>query len=414
MLTDSRVKKIIAKGEACTVSDDTETRGQGRLYLRIQTTKKGPSASWFFQWYDLEGKKKRLRIGAAGNGGLTLKIAREQAETLSLDVQKGNDPRTEQERRKRDEITAKKRRESLGLTFGQFFLNSYLPEAKSYKQPKSWKQEDAFFRIWIRPVMGKKTLPEVDPADIKEIKKRMAEAGRAPRSIQYCVAVIRQIFNYAIEKDAFTGKNPAVEKRKTGKKKSKSEKINNARLRFLNPEESRILLDALKKRSTRLHNMAFLSLSTGLRAGEIFSLQWMDIHFTEKTISVRDTKNGEDRTAYMTQAVHDMLHSLYTGQKPNEYIFPTKDGGKSKTVSKAFAKTVKETGLNNGIDDPKMKIVFHTLRHSYASALAKSGMPLYRIQELMGHKSYAMVLRYAHNDKKQLAEAVSSIENFMN
>lgn len=55
-----------------------------------------------------------------------------------------------------------------------------------------------------------------------------------------------------------------------------------------------------------------------------------------------------------------------------------------------------ELGLNNGVTDPRDKVVFHTLRHTFASWLAINGTPILTIKELLGHKSLVMTERYSH------------------
>jgi integrase len=52
------------------------------------------------------------------------------------------------------------------------------------------------------------------------------------------------------------------------------------------------------------------------------------------------------------------------------------------------------------------KVVFHSLRHTFASWLAIQGTPLYTIKELIGHKSIVMSERYAHLIPDQKIEAV--------
>jgi len=57
---------------------------------------------------------------------------------------------------------------------------------------------------------------------------------------------------------------------------------------------------------------------------------------------------------------------------------------------------VDSIGLNDGVDDPRQRVVFHTLRHTFASWLAMSGTDIYTIKELMRHKTLTMTMRYAH------------------
>ena len=52
--------------------------------------------------------------------------------------------------------------------------------------------------------------------------------------------------------------------------------------------------------------------------------------------------------------------------------------------------------LNDGIEDPRQRVVFHTLRHTVASWLALDGTDIYMIMKLMRHKTISMTMRYAH------------------
>jgi integrase len=51
----------------------------------------------------------------------------------------------------------------------------------------------------------------------------------------------------------------------------------------------------------------------------------------------------------------------------------------------------------------------HQLRHTYATRLRDKGVPLDRIKELLGHKTMAMVLRYAKARPEQTREAVAAL-----
>jgi integrase len=53
-------------------------------------------------------------------------------------------------------------------------------------------------------------------------------------------------------------------------------------------------------------------------------------------------------------------------------------------------------GMNEGVTDARQKVVFHTLRHTFASWLVMRGVPLYDVAKLMGHNTIVMTQRYAH------------------
>lgn len=81
-------------------------------------------------------------------------------------------------------------------------------------------------------------------------------------------------------------------------------------------------------------------------------------------------------------------------------------------ISKVFSQSVNEARLNTRVVESKQKVVFHTLRHTFTSWLAKKGVPLYTIQPLMGHSSFQMVQRYAHlsgESKRGAGEVLNGI-----
>ena len=53
--------------------------------------------------------------------------------------------------------------------------------------------------------------------------------------------------------------------------------------------------------------------------------------------------------------------------------------------------------------------MFHDTRHCFASWAVQAGMDLYRLQRILGHKSQAMVQRYAHLRPKDLREAMEMV-----
>ena len=159
--------------------------------------------------------------------------------------------------------------------------------------------------------------------------------------------------------------------------------------------------------------MAMVSLHTGLRAGEIFGLTWGDIDFDHGLILLRDTKNTESRHGFMTQAVMQELLTLTPG-KPTEFVFKDNSGNKIKIVPHTWAEIVKSLGLNAGIEDRRMKFTFHNLRHSFASNLVAIGVDLFKVQQLLGHKTPKMTLRYSHMRPDDLREAVDAMEAAMN
>ena len=268
-----------------------------------------------------------------------------------------------------------------------------------------------------------KRLDEISPFDLERMKSEMAKSGIAPKTISHCLGLLRAMYNKSIEWNLYQGENPV--------KKIKMPTVQNARDRFLSMEEAEKLLMALKRnpqikkeyketKDPKLHDIALLSLHTGARAGEIFNIKKQDVDFENELIALRDTKNTETRYAPMTAEVKKMLkrriESLRDGEttepsdNSNSHVFTDKDGKKINEVSNAFNRIVNDMGFNDGVTDSRQRVVFHTLRHTFASWLAIQGTPLYTIAKLMGHKSIAMSERYAHLSPDHKKEAVKNLE----
>jgi integrase len=74
---------------------------------------------------------------------------------------------------------------------------------------------------------------------------------------------------------------------------------------------------------------------------------------------------------------------------------------------------VADLGLNAGIKDPRQKVVFYTLRHTFASWLVQKGVPLYNVSQLMGHSDLQMTKRYAHLAPENQKAAIMVLEGVM-
>jgi integrase len=293
------------------------------------------------------------------------------------------------------------------ITFGEIFTDKYFPEVQhNRRNHKSIQREVSLFNLWISPTLADKPIQTIVPLHLEKIKKDMVNAGRSAGSIRYCLAVVRQVFNYALRNNLFTGKNPAD---KSGGVKRPL--LDNRRTRFLTRQEAADLLKELTKRSSDVHDMALFSLHTGARAGEVFSLQWSDVDFAQGTAIFKDTKSGKNRAAFLTAEVKTMLLQ----RRPQEaaaasWVFPGRDGVKIVQISDSFTRAVNKLKLNEGVKDRRQRVTFHTLRHTFASWLAIDGINPFHLKELLGHSDLKLTERYSHLSESALREAALRIQ----
>lgn len=290
------------------------------------------------------------------------------------------------------------------ITFGKFFKETYFPIAKTSKKESSYSHEESHFRLWIEPVIGKKPFKEIAQTDIERIKKKLLDAKRSLRTVQYVMATIRQVWNLARREGLANTESPT--------RIVRIQKFDNRRQRFLGHAEADRLLGRLKARSLSVHRMALCSLHTGMRASEVFNLTWGCVDTERGVIAIMDAKSGRGRTAYMTDEVREMFKGMKQG-KNDMSVFVNPKGVPYKEIPTLFRDVVKELKLNEGVSDPRMKVTFHSLRHTFASWHAEAGSDLYYIKELLGHGTIQLTERYSHLAPGVLKNATSNFEQLV-
>ena len=186
------------------------------------------------------------------------------------------------------------------------------------------------------------------------------------------------------------------------------------------PQTIRHVISLVRRRSHQTWLMALISHVWWLRFSEVARLRYGDIDQRTRTLYIGQSKSGRARHAVMTPDVAQALADMPRMSR-NDLLFPARDGGVMKAASETFPRAVDALGLNRmdpsdpaslPITDNRQRVVFHTLRHTYASWLALAGEHELSLSELLGHTSTAMTRRYAHlmdDARRKTAHAVMSI-----
>ena len=137
-----------------------------------------------------------------------------------------------------------------------------------------------------------------------------------------------------------------------------------------------------------------------MRQGEILNLRWRDIDFEKERIIIPETKNGEIRQVAITGHCLELVKLLDKVRRLDSiYLFPGKFPKRPIDIRSAWETAIKKAEIPN--------FKFHDLRHSCASYLAMNGASLAEIAEVLGHKTLAMVKRYAHLSETHTAGVIS-------
>lgn len=276
---------------------------------------------------------------------------------------------------------------------------------------KRTQMEDTLSRCHLQELLPL-PLDQITPYVLDQLMARMHAAGRSPQTIRHAVSLIRRVMRRMIAWQLYNGPLPFGQ--------VTLPRPDNARQRYLTPHEARLLLAELRRRSHQTWLMALISLHCGLRFSEIARLRHGDIDQRTRTLYIGQSKSGRARHAVMTPDVSQALADL-PHMSRSALIFPARDGGVMTAASETFRRTVDALGLNRidpgdpaslPITDRRQRVVFHTLRHTYASWLALAGEHELSLSELLGHTSTAMTRRYAHlmdDARRKTADAVMQI-----
>ena len=175
--------------------------------------------------------------------------------------------------------------------------------------------------------------------------------------------------------------------------------------RYLNAGECSLLLETCKQYSNLLfHSYISLLLNTGSRSGELLTLQWDNVFLDDRYLIVRNSLSKNKKTVYKplnNQAIiaFSELSPLDTG-----FVFlNTRTNDRYKSFRKAWLWAKERSGIDCRI---------HDLRHTFASLLVSSGVPLYHVSQLLGHSDTRITQRYAHLSPDNLLDVVQQLPKF--
>jgi integrase len=356
--------------------------------------------------YTLAGKTKMEILGWESDAGSGLQAA-EKIKQFRANHKAGIGPTSlAEERELIEKATAKDA--AVNVTCDQYWQDVYFPACQINKSKGTYEAEDALYRTWISPVIGGFRIADLKPLNVRRIRDNMMVKGRSASSIRSALSVISKLWSMAKADGIVDGESP------TKDPSAKGPAVNNGKERYLTRDEADQLLRALRLRSEQVADMATLSLYCGLRAGEIFNLEWSDINFDTEQVRLKDTKTKRNRYVQMQPTILALFKRLRDSRNGDcPYVFQNRSGGKVISISDTFERVVESIGLNEGITDKRLKLTFHGLRHSCASFLVQSGVPLYTVSAILGHTTLRMTERYAHLAPDNLSAALSQVEAAM-
>jgi integrase len=271
------------------------------------------------------------------------------------------------------------------ITLAQF-AKEYLAYADANKSAGAAGRD----RMSLKPLLAAfpDYLPTITPKAIEEYKVQRLQWVK-PATVNRELALLKHMFTKAIEW-GYVKENPA--------KAVKLLKEPPGRVRYLTPDELARLLDAC---APHLKPIVLMAAHTGMRVREILTLTWPQVDVRRRILMLAKTKNQERRLIPLNDQAIEVLRAL-PRHVESLSVFCDQDGRPYQRIVKGFRQACKRAGISD--------FRFHDLRHTFASHLVMRGVPLRTVQELLGHKTGQMTLRYTHLSTPHLQEAVTILE----
>jgi len=260
-------------------------------------------------------------------------------------------------------------------------------------------QTDRHLNWWASQI-GSYALASVTAPIIIECRGRLKAAGKGPATQNRYLAALSHLFTVAHREWQLVPGNPV--RLVTRAKEPRG------RVRFLDADERARLLAACKASShPALYPAVLLAISTGMRKGEILGLAWRDVDLSAGAIVLHDTKNGERRRVPLVALAADVMRQYAkVRQLGGALVFPSiRSPGRPADIKDAWEAARQAADLDD--------FHFHDLRHTCASYLAMNGATLAEIAEVLGHKTLAMVKRYAHLSDSHVSGVVERMNRAM-
>lgn len=198
-----------------------------------------------------------------------------------------------------------------------------------------------------------------------------------PNTVLRKIAVLSNLFDIAVKEWQIADTNPC--------KGLKMPTPGKPRDRIFSEEEIMLVIENAKP---PFDSVFALAIETGMRLGEIASLEWVNINLDARTALLPKTKNGDKRTVPLSAAAIAILEKHKDGDKPFRFHPPR--------GSNYFNDLFKRVGIENA--------VFHDTRHTAITTRLSKKLDPFQLARMVGHRNMNQTLAYYNESAEEIAK----------
>lgn len=241
-------------------------------------------------------------------------------------------------------------------------------------------------RLYLKPYFGHRPVAHIQKEEIGRFRDAMLETP-ASDSTNTVIGALSSAFTWFVEQN-YVASNPCF-----GVKRPK-------RVPKIFPwlESSEAITRVLSNCNGRCRWAVALLIGTGMRIDELLFMQWDDVNFDHRLLTVCRgkqgvPKSGRHRRLPIFDSIMPVLREMKLARGDARLLFPGEVKGKPLTPP-SIRDPFKIAAAKSGIDK---RIRLHDLRHTFASHFLLDGGDIFKLSKLLGHSSVAITERtYAH------------------
>jgi integrase len=280
------------------------------------------------------------------------------------------------------------------------------------RRPFALRTIDRYSQSWQRffallPNGRETLLGEITKGFIADYRARRRAGGTAAATVNRDLCALAAFWSWCQAEASLDVERPAVAK----------EREPSGRERWLSSDEIAALEAAIPAAWWPL--FALLTY-TGLRVGEAQGLHWGDVRLADRRLTVTDhvrrlktSTSARDVPIPEPLAAVLAVHRVRFPGGPADPVFPAPldDYRHARRVFQAAALAAQlHDGGRNPSGVPKPNVTIHDLRHTFGVHCAQAGVPIVRLQKLLGHASPHMTMRYMkHAPESYFAEDAARV-----